>query len=203
MSIIEERNQHFHQAKKKLVASLVVNLIVPWMLYMLLRRIFANDTTPFAITAAIPAVRTIVLWVWRRRIDLIGVLGVLSFTIAFVASVLFGGSSLPLKLIHPIIFGIIGLTFLISVLLRRPLLITILGVLKHNSQERFSSPTGRKKFTIMTAVFGGVSLVGSAIHIIMALTLPTSIFLVMSHVVSWAIILVLVVSGRLITRRIK
>ncbi|EGW41256.1 VC0807 family protein [Desulfosporosinus sp. OT] len=201
MASTEEINQHFRQARKKLVPSFVVNLIVPWVLFIFLHQFFNNDATPLAIATAIPVIRTIVLWAWCRRIDWIGIFGVFGFTMALLASAIFGGSPLPLKLIHPIIFGVIGFAFLISVAIERPLLITILSFLPHRGQERFSSSTGRKKLTIMTAVFGGVSLVGSAIHIIMALTLPTSTFLVMSHVVSWVIILLLVLSGKFIAWR--
>jgi len=93
--------------------------------------------------------------------------------------------------------------FLISVVMRRPLLITLLRAFKHGDPERFSNPANHRKFTIFTAVFGFVFLVDAVVHIILALTLPTGTYLVMSRVVSLAIILAIVVSGRLIARRNK
>jgi len=50
----------------------------------------------------------------------------------------------------------------------------------------------------MSTLFGSISLVGSAIHIIMAPILPTSTYSATSHVVSCVTIFVLVVSGNLI-----
>lgn len=203
MDITKLRNQHLHQTKKKLISSLVINLLVPWILYILLHDILRSDTTSLAITASLSAVKSLILWIWRRKTDLIGILGVFGFSAAFIVTIITGGSSLPLKLVHPIIFGSIGLAFIISVLLGKPLMITILRILMPNNQERFNSPLGHKKFTIMTTLFGGISLIGSGIHIILALTLSTSAFLAVSHVVTWLTILALGTSGRLIVPRIK
>lgn len=202
MSTSEEMTQRLRKSNKKLIPSLAVNLILPWILYLLLHRIFANDTSALALTAAIPVIRTIVLWVWHRRIDWIGVIGTFAFAAAFIISIFYGGSSLPLKLIHPAIFGFIGIAFLVSVILRKPLLMTIVRIAAHNNQERFNSPTSDKKFTIMTALFGGIAVVGSGVHIVMALTLPTVTYVALSHLVSWATIFTLVVSGRIVARRL-
>lgn len=203
MYTTEEKNQHFRQAKKNLISSLIVNLIVPWILYILLHNIFNNDTTLLAISTSIPVIRTIAIGVWSHKIDWIGIIGVLGFAIALVVSTIFGGSSLPLKLIHPVVFGIIGLSFLISVSLGKPLLIIIFKVLMRGNQERFNSLVGRKKLTIMSTLFGGISLLGAVIHIILALTVSTSTFIIMSRVVSWVTIFALLVSAKLIVQRIK
>lgn len=144
-----------------------------------------------------------ILWAWRRRVDWIGVLGVLGFAGAFAVSALSGGSSLPLKIYRPVLTGTIGLVFLFSVVMKSPLLITLLWAFKHGDPERFSNPANHRKFTIFTAVFGFVFLVDAVVHIILALTLPTGTYLVMSRVVTWAGILVMVVSGKLIVRRNK
>ncbi|HUW65114.1 MAG TPA: hypothetical protein VMW83_10550 [Spirochaetia bacterium] len=65
---------------------------------MSLRSVFGNDTIALALAGAFPAVRTIVLWVRRRRVDWISVIGVLGFAGALAASALLGGGSLPYKL---------------------------------------------------------------------------------------------------------
>lgn len=201
MSTIEKMNQGFHGARKKLFQSLAVDWLLPMVLVILLRGIFKSDTGALAIAGVIPVVRTIAIWIQRRRIDWIGILGALGFAMALFVTVLFGGSSLPLKLYHPVVTGIIGLAFLISAAVRRPLFIIILRVFKQGDQERFKSASSRKKFTIITAVFGLIFLVDAVIHIVMALTLPTVAFLAMSRVVTLICVMAIVVSGKLIKTR--
>ncbi len=203
MPLTEESNQRLREARRKLGLSLAVNGLIPLMLYTFSRRLFANDATALAISGAVPAVRTMIIWAWRRRVDWIGVLGVLGFAGAFAVSALSSGSSLPLKLYRPVLTGTIGLIFLISVVMRRPLLITLLRAFKYGDPERLSNLANHRKFTIFTAVFGFVFFVDAVVHIILALTLPTGTYLVMSRVVSLAIILAIVVSGRLFVRRNK
>lgn len=117
---------------------------------------------------------------------------------------LYGGNPLPLKLIHPIIFGVIGLVFLISVIIGKPLLFIIVKALRHiDNEENFNNNILHKKFTIMTVLFGGISLAGAIIHIAMAFTVSTSTFIIMSHVVSFGTILALIISGKFVVTRIK
>lgn len=53
----------------------------------------------------------------------IGVITIFGLFIAIVVSALSGGSPLPLKLYHPLIASIAGLILLISIVIKRPLLI--------------------------------------------------------------------------------
>jgi hypothetical protein len=201
MPTTKEMKQRFHQNQKKLIISLIFNLMVPWVLYaLILRPLFNNDAAPLAISTSIPVIRTLILLALRRKIDWIGVIGAFSFSIAIVASIYYGGSSLPLKIIHPIILGILGLIFLVSVLLKRPLLLIIVKRLR---PDRLGNPIAHKKLTVMSVMFGGILLIGSITHIIMALTLSTSVYLATSHIVTWITIIALMVSGKVIAPRIK
>lgn len=205
MHTTEKKNQHLRQAKKKIILSLVVNLVVPWILYTLLHSILNNDTILLVITTSIPIIRTVSLWIWRHQTDWIGVIGAFSFAIALIVSMLYEGNPLPLKLIHPIIFGVIGLAFLIPVIIGKPLLFIIVKALRRiDNEENFNSNNILyKKFTIMTVLFGGISLTGSIIHIAMALTVSTSTFIIMSQVVSFGTILTLIISGKFVVTRFK
>src|ERR671936_715848 len=83
---------------RKLLPSLLINLIVPIVGYLVLRPYVPNDTVALAIVGAIPVLRTAIVLIWRRRIDPIGVLAGSGFLLAVAASLVGGGSSLPLKL---------------------------------------------------------------------------------------------------------
>lgn len=198
----EEINQRIRKAQKKLIPSLVFSLIIPLVVVILLRDNYTNDANALAIAGVIPIVRTIALWAWRRRIDWIGLMGAIGFAASFAATVLLGGSSLPLKLYHPIVTGVIGLAFTISAIMRKPLLLSLVRNFKHFDHESFRSPEKQKKITVMTAVIGLV-LIGEAIaHIIMAITLPTTTYLVMSRMVTMLMVVILV-GVRFIAQRNK
>ena len=199
----EEMNKRLNEVRKKMGISLVISWLIPWILYMVLRMFFANDATALAITGVIPVVRTIVIGVWRRKVDWIGVLGVLSFAVALAATALSGGSSLPLKLYHPVITGTIGLAFLISWAIRKPLLLTLIRMLKHGDPEQLSNPQSHTKFTIINAVVGLVFVIDAVAHIFMAFTLSTVTFLAMSKVVTIICIIALVLGRMWIARRGK
>lgn len=76
-------NQRLNKVRKKLWINLAVNWFIPLVLVILLRSIYSNDAVALAIAGAIPAVRTLTILIWRRRVDWIGVLGVLGLTIGF------------------------------------------------------------------------------------------------------------------------
>ncbi|TGE33871.1 VC0807 family protein [Desulfosporosinus sp. Sb-LF] len=203
MYSVEDRNQRIRHAQKKLIPNLIINLILPWLLYVVLRPHFTNDTIPLAISAIIPTIKTIVQWVSHRRFDWIGFVSITILAIALIVTYLSGGSALPLKLIQPAIFGLIGLVFLGSVLVGRPLLVIMVGTFRRQNNEHFNNPLMLKKLTIMTALFGGVSLIGALTHIVTALILPTSAFLAVNNLISIAIIAALILFAKVIVPKIK
>lgn len=198
-----EMKNRGYKVQQKFAASFVINMIVPWAVYMILRHFFINDTVPLSITAAVPAVRTLFLWLHKHKIDYIGVVGTFSFIIALIISLFSGGNSLPLKLVHPMVSGLIGIACIISVVIGKPLLMIFIKMVNHGKGERFNSSQGRKKLKVMTSLAGGILILSSVVHIIMALTLQTSTFVPMSHIVSWVTILTLIGSVKFIVPKIK
>ncbi len=184
----EEARQRFRQVRIKLIERLAVNALVPVVLYLLLRPLFADDATPLAIAGVVPALRTITLWIWRRRVDWIGVYAVLGLAVAIAASVLSGGNTLLLKVHAEFLTGAIGLVLFISALMKRPLLQPILQIWIQNSLEQSSNPVSYKNITLITALLGLALLGNAAAHIVLALTLPTATFLGLSRVVTLALL---------------
>jgi hypothetical protein len=195
MTQMEETNHLLREARRKSVLSLAVNGLVPLIVYTLSRHFFTNDTTALAIAGAIPAVWIIALWGWRRRVDWIGVLAVFGYIVAFAVSAFSGWGSLPLKIHGSLLTGTIGLVFLISAVMRKPLLLPLLQVFTRSDPERSSffetvssNPASYRKFTVLTGVIGFVLLSDAVVYIILALTLSTGTFLVISRVVHWVIL---------------
>jgi len=202
MSQMKDMNQRIHKLKKRLGISLVINWLVPIIIYTVLRYFITDDTVTFAIVIAIPVVRTIFMFVLRHRIDWIGVFGIFGFAIALVISAFSGGSSLPLKLYHPILTGTLGVIFLISVIIKKPLLLPVLKFFKPGNLEQLDNPTFHNRLAMMSLVLGLLLLIDSIVHIVMALTLPTGTYLGISKLVTIAI-LVIVVGLRWLSSRRK
>ncbi|KLU62388.1 hypothetical protein CEB3_c12490 [Peptococcaceae bacterium CEB3] len=204
MDITENRNQRIHETRKKLIPNLIVNLILPWLLYVVVRPHFANDTFPLAISATIPTIKTIVHWVWHRKLDWTGLLSLTILAISLLVTYLSGDSALPLKIIQPAMLGLLGLIFLGSVLLGRPLMLLIVSkTVGYQNSEHPNNPLAHKKLTIMTALIGGVILIGAITNITMALILPTSTFLVIKYMVSVGIVVALLFSIKVVIPKIK
>lgn len=187
--------------RKKIGTSIIVNWLAPLVLVIVLRNLFTNDAIPLAIAGAVPVFYTITLLVLRRKVEWIGMLGVLGFILAFIVSVLTGGSSLSFKLYHPLVTGAIGLIFLGSVIIGNPLMLVILKVLKKNGIGKSDIPESRRRATVITVILGLVFIIDAAIHIIMALTLPTVAYLSMSRIVTLIGVIVLVSAAKLVARK--
>lgn len=190
-----EVDQRLRKARSTLILSLVVNGLVPLVVYTLVHPLFANEAIALAIAGAVPAVRTLALWLWPRCVDWIGVHAVVGFAIACAAAALSGGNSFLLKVHGSLLTGAIGAVCLISVIIGQPILLPVLQTFALSDrtpssvgETGSSNAASRRSSAILTAVIGCTFLADAAAHIVLALTVPTGTFLVMSRVVTWAII---------------
>lgn len=199
MSNTQKTKIQLSVARNKLFLNLAINAIVPYLVYILLRPMLANDAAALAIAGAIPALRTIALWLWRRRVDWIGIHAVLAFVIAVVISILLGGNTLLLKIHGTLLTGVIGMVLLVSVLLRKPLLLPFFQAFSQTSPNETSILDGAEsdlssrkriaqRISFITAVIGIALLTDMIVHVIMALTLPTAAYLGYSRVISLAVL---------------
>ncbi len=176
--------RHYRQSLIKLIPSLVINWLIPIVLYSFLRSYVATDTVALAISGAVPTLWVMIQMFRIRRIDWIGLLGAAGFGAACFISFLSGGESLPIKLYHPIVACLIGVIALVSVVIQKPLGLVLIRSLKIGNPGFFNSPAARRKFTLATVIFGMLLIVDGIIHVIMALSLSTSVFLIWSKIVS-------------------
>jgi len=145
---------------KRLIASAVVNGIAPALVYLLIRPSVSSDSVGLAIAGALPVVFILVTLLWQRRVDLLAVLAAVGFGMGCLTSVLLGGSSLPLKLHDVIVTFSAGMILLCAVLLDAAL----------------------------GAMIGGFLVLHALLRLTLALTLPTSTFVVASRAIGWGTI---------------
>lgn len=182
----------FRAPRPKLIASIVVNVVAPALVYLLIRPSVSSDSAGLAIAGAIPVVFIVVTLLWQRRVDFLALLTAVGFGIGCLASVLLGGNSLPLKLHDAVITFSIGMILLCAVLVRRPIplgrLLRVPGATKQLDAS-------------LGAMIGGFLVLHALLRLTLALMLPTSTFVVTSRAIGWGTIALGVVCLRAYLRR--
>lgn len=173
---------------RRFLPSIVLNAVVPLVIYTLVRPYFANDVTALIIAGAIPLAATLVGFVVRRKLDVIGAISVVGFVVAVAAQLLTGGDGLIVKVQGVIFTGPVGVLFLLSALIGRPLVGVIFQFLaRRNPGMRV--PT-KSRTTALTLVVGGMFVLHAVVAVTLALTLPTPVFLAVSNPIGLSIIAV-------------
>ncbi len=158
-----------------------VVVLGPALLYAAVRPAVSSDAVGLAIAGALPLLYAIVLALWRRRMDALAVLSGLGYGLGCLGSVLSGGTALPLKLHEAGFTFALGVVLLVAILIRRPL---PLGRLL-----RLNQPSPAQDTTLGVLV-GGFLILHALVHVVLAVTLPTASYLVVSRIVGWGTIVV-------------
>jgi len=156
-------------------------MLVPAVAYGLVRPLVGSDALALGIAGAIPVLYSIVLAAVSRRVDPLALMTAIGFSLACVASVHAGGSSLPLKLHEAAITFGIGLVFLVAVVIGRPL----------PAGRILRVPSARKAIdSALGAMIGGFLVLHALLHLALAVSLSTGSYVVVSRVVDWGTIAV-------------
>lgn len=149
---------------------------VPVIAYFAVRPAVGSDAAGLAIAGALPAAYTIVAVLARRRVELWAAATAVGFALGCLASLLAGGSSLPLKLHEAAVTFLLGVVLLGTALARHPL--PVGRVLKVPSASRAVDAS----LSVMT---GGFLVLHALLQLALALTLSTSAYLTAGRAVSW------------------
>jgi hypothetical protein len=170
----------------------LVNLGGPFLVYQLAAR-HMSETAALMLSAAPPILWCIGQLIRSRKLDALSLLVITGIALSLVANLL-GGSPRLLLVRESFITGIIGLIFLGSLLFPKPLMFHIVKttVTKQGMNEeafagRWSIPGFRFTFYLMTIVWGAGLLVEATVKIILAFTIQTGLFLVVSPIISYSI----------------
>ncbi len=181
------------------IASMVIANLVPLAVYFGLHRSGASDIKALGLAWVLPVAWTIGSSLMRRRLNLPGLLGAFVYGVALFFAVFLGAGALAIKLHKPVVSGIIGLVCIVSVALRRPILVAIVrrayaGSRRGASIEKaINRPWTQRRLLRLTLFIGLAALANAALQTVLALSLSTSAFLVANAVVHWAAAVCLVV----------
>ncbi|REG57582.1 hypothetical protein B0G80_0205 [Paraburkholderia sp. BL6669N2] len=176
------------------VLELAVNFLLPWLAYRLALP-HLGETGALIASAVPPIVWSLIELVRFRRVDALSVM-VLAGIVLSVAAMALGGSPRMLLLRESLVSGAIGVVFLLSLPMRRPLIFYLARATVAREMEggaaRFEAlwqerPALVSAMRLMTLVWG-VGLTGeTALRAWMALTWPIERFLVVSPFIGYGI----------------
>ena len=179
---------------RRVIVSSIVAGVVPFVTYILVRPRVESTAIALAITFAVPVVWAGFNGLWHWRLDLDDSLTIGAYGISLVVTVLSGGSALPLKLHAAAETGAVGVACLVSVVLRRPLLLLGLRIMAGRSRRRrgawrkaFAATALRRTFSVITLLVGVGLLIEAASQVALALAVPTVVFVAVSLPVRFAI----------------
>ncbi|GIH17203.1 VC0807 family protein [Rugosimonospora africana] len=173
------------------VLTVVLNIVVPFLVYALVRPRVDSDAVALAIGASIPVAATAVGFVARRRLDPVGVVAILSAAVAFVVLLLTGDNPLALKLQDALVTGPLGAVCLVSVLVRRPLLEYVRRLIAargHRAPSGLRGAALRHAMSVLTALIGGTLFAHAVLMVVLALTMSTATFLGAGRAAGWVLI---------------
>jgi hypothetical protein len=174
---------------RKFLPSIAFNAIVPFLAYVLLRPYVDGEVAALAIAAGVPAVFTIVVFLWRKRVDVIGATAIAAYVVVLLISVLAGGNPLILKLNDAVLTGPFGLICLASLVIGKPLHVVLHEYLARRKGTEISDRT-RKGSTVITGIVGVMLTLHALVLLFLALSLSTESFLAVSRIVGLSIIAV-------------
>ena len=179
--------------RRLLVLSLLLNAGLPLAGYALIRSHVDSEVTALAIAMAVPVAVTLGGFAVRRRLDPVGAVAVLAFGIALIVFALSGGNPLVLKLQEAVVTGPLGVVFLVSVAIGRPVHLLIFRVLARRDPARAAGLDDRRRHhtaTVVTTLLGTTLVLHALVLLVLALSLPTGTYLAVSRPVGLAVVAV-------------
>ncbi|ANB72300.1 hypothetical protein AYM40_07950 [Paraburkholderia phytofirmans OLGA172] len=177
-----------------LVLELAVNFLLPWLAYRLALP-HLGETGALIASAVPPIAWSLIELVRFRRVDALSVMVVAGIVLS-VAAMALGGSPRMLLLRESLVSGAVGVVFLLSLPMRRPLIFYLARATVAREMEggaaRFETlwrerPALVSAMRFITLVWG-VGLTGeTALRAWMALTWPIERFLVVSPFIGYGI----------------
>ncbi|HET6874872.1 MAG TPA: VC0807 family protein [Acidimicrobiales bacterium] len=177
---------------RAMLPSLIGGAIIPLAVFYSVRGQVHSDATALMI-AGIPASGwVLVQWLRQRRMDPIGMIVLFGFVVGVAVSLAMGGNALVLKVRDSAFTALFGVTCLVSLSWRRPVMFLVGRALSAGSdadklrayEELYEMPTAPRTFAIITICWGVGLIVEAGLRVLLAVTLPTGPFLAASPVLA-------------------
>ncbi|WCT56142.1 hypothetical protein PQ456_01040 [Paenibacillus kyungheensis] len=171
-----------------IIFTLVINGLIPWGVYVWLS-LYVGGLTALSIATLIPLVDNVFHFARHRKIDVFGGLMLLTFVLSLVM-VLLGGSEKLLLLRESMITGVVGILFLGSLWVGKPLIYYIASRFSTISdfEQKWQYAYFRKVMRNMTLIWGVLLVLEAGTKIVMVYELSVIQVLALSSIVSYSFI---------------
>ncbi|MCB8882441.1 hypothetical protein ACELLULO517_19490 [Acidisoma cellulosilytica] len=177
-----------------LILELAVNILAPWAVYSLLAP-HCGDTIALIGSVAPPLVWSIGELIVRRRVDAISAVVVAGILLTVVATGL-GGSAKLLQIRENAVTGLVGVVFLATLLMERPLLYHLaVATFARQGPEAAarlqgfgSSARGRAFFRHLTVLWGVGLILQTVVMVWLVFVWPIGRYLLLSPIIGYGIL---------------
>ncbi|MDG0793988.1 hypothetical protein OMP38_26565 [Cohnella ginsengisoli] len=174
--------------RREVILTLLINGLIPWLLYLWLSRSMSG-LAALSIATAVPLIENAWHLAKYRKLDAFGGLMLFTFALTLVLMA-FGGSEKLLLIRESMVTGAVGLLFLVSLAFRQPLMFHLAGRFIANPEFKGNWQYAYFRFVmrLMSAVWGMMLLSEAAVRTYMAFELSTAQFLALSNLVLYGFI---------------
>lgn len=162
---------------------LLTALLLPLAAYVLIRAFVGSPARALALSEAIPTGWLLLVGITQRRLDRGALVSALTVAVALAAYAFTGGNPLAIELRRGAVTGSLGIAILVSVAIRRPLLLLVAERAATMNPEqqpvieaRLAEPQRRRALSILTAIVGLTLTLDGATQTGLAFTVPTGSF---------------------------
>lgn len=175
-------------SRSYIVFTLVINGLIPWGVYVWLSP-YVGGLTALSIATLIPLIDNVFYFAKQRSIDVFGGLMLLTFVLSFVM-IWLGGSEKILLLRESMITGVVGIIFLGSLWVGKPLIYHIASRFStvSNIEQKWQYPYFRKVMRNMTLIWGVLLVLEAGTKIVMVYELSVMQVLALSSIVFYSFI---------------
>lgn len=176
---------------------ILFNFLLPWVVYRLAKP-HVGEIHAIMASAVPPMAWSLLEFARKRRIDAISIMVLGGIGLSLLGFAL-GGSPKLLLMRESLITGLIGLVFVVSAIIGKPLMYVLASAsLKRQSAEDSAAfetykdqPDFRRMMAVMTIVWGIGFVIETAVRSILVFSLPVGRFLIVGPIVGYSTIGVL------------
>lgn len=191
----EAKNVNRAKMLSSMLPNLLINAGIPFVVNMLAQP-HMSTINALLLASSVPALFTLVEIIWKKRINAVGMLVVVELLLTAAFALLFKSPQL-LLLRGATVSGLFGIAMLVSLLFPKPILFYIIrSVMAQSDPQRAASfnadwsfPRVRSLYRLLTLVWGCVTLASLLLLTVLVFTLPSSLMLILSPILSIAVIM--------------
>lgn len=180
---------------RQMLPNLLINAVLP-LLINILAQPHMSTINALLLASSVPAVFTLGNFIWKRHIDVLGLLVVAGLLLSAVFALVFSSPRL-LLLQGSAVSGLFGIAMLVSLLFSRPILFYIVrSVTTQNDTQRIARfnanwafPQFRTCYRVLTIVWGCLMVAQVILHIVLIFSLPISLMLVLNPILNFGVII--------------